>query len=102
MVCVWGGGGSVWVCVYEVGKGCLWGWRGGVCVWEGVCVCVSGRIVCVWVWEGVGVCVWEGVCVCLCLCVCVVGRGCLGAGISHSGGEGLNTLAAEISLQSTL
>lgn len=87
MVCVCGGG--VWVCVYAVGQGCLWGRGGGVCVWEGVCV--SGRVcVCLCV------CVWEGVCVCL----CVVGRGCLGAGISQSGGKGLNTLAAEISLQS--
>ena len=30
-----------------------------------VCGCVSGYV-------GV-VCVWEGVCVCVCVCVCVVG-----------------------------
>lgn len=48
------------VCVYAVGKGCLWGRGGGVCVWEGVCVCLGGCM-----------CVWEGVCVSVCMSVCV-------------------------------
>ena len=47
---------------------------------------------------GGGVCVWDGVCV----CVCVVGSGCLGAGISQSGGKELNTLVAELSSEHML
>src|SRR4029434_3332607 len=45
---------------------------GAVCARRCVCVCVSGRCVCVWgVWWGGVVCVCGCVCVCVCVCDCV-------------------------------